>query len=85
MQNKHIRIPNIHALSGIQTHDPSVRVSKDSSCLRLHGYCDWQRDSLPLDILLSAVSCLVCCAAKFRSSRGTYELPRIYLTQQMEN
>jgi hypothetical protein len=25
---------DIHALSGIQTHDPSVRASENSSCLR---------------------------------------------------
>jgi hypothetical protein len=33
-QNKRIHTPNIHALSGIRTHDPSVRASEDSSCLR---------------------------------------------------
>jgi hypothetical protein len=41
-QNKRIHTPNIHALSGIRTHDPSVRVSEDSSHLRLRGYCDRQ-------------------------------------------
>jgi hypothetical protein len=30
----------IHALSGIQTHDPSVRASEDGSCLRPRGHCD---------------------------------------------
>jgi hypothetical protein len=32
----------IHALSGIRTHDPSVRASKDSSCLIVipRGHCD---------------------------------------------
>jgi hypothetical protein len=30
---------NIHALSGIRTHDPSDQGSKDSSCLRPHGHC----------------------------------------------
>jgi hypothetical protein len=39
-QNKRIHTPNIHALSGIWTHDPSVRASEDSSCLRPRGYCD---------------------------------------------
>jgi hypothetical protein len=39
-QNKHIHTPNIHALSGIRTHDPNVRTSEDSSCLRPLGYCD---------------------------------------------
>jgi hypothetical protein len=41
-QNKHIHTPNIHALSGIRTDDPSFRRSEDSSCLRPLGYCDQQ-------------------------------------------
>jgi hypothetical protein len=32
--------PNIHALIGIRTHDPSVQASEDSSFLRLRGHCD---------------------------------------------
>jgi hypothetical protein len=39
-QNKRIHTPHIHALIGIRTHDPSVRASEDSSCLRPRGYCD---------------------------------------------
>jgi hypothetical protein len=39
-QNKHIHTQNIHALCGMQTHDPSFRASEDSSCLRQLGYCD---------------------------------------------
>jgi hypothetical protein len=31
---------NIHTLSGIRTHDPSIQASDDSSCLRRHGCCD---------------------------------------------
>jgi hypothetical protein len=31
---------NIHTLIGIRTHDPSVRESEDSSCLRLRGHCE---------------------------------------------
>jgi hypothetical protein len=31
---------DIHALSGIRAHDPSVRTSEDSSCLRPRGQCD---------------------------------------------
>jgi hypothetical protein len=38
-QNKRIHTPNIHALSGIRNHDPSVRANEDSSCLRPRGYC----------------------------------------------
>jgi hypothetical protein len=32
---------DIHALSGIRTHDPSFRASEDISCLRPRGHCDW--------------------------------------------
>jgi hypothetical protein len=39
-QNKRIHTPNIHASSGIRTHDPRVRASEVSSCLRPRGYCD---------------------------------------------
>jgi hypothetical protein len=42
-QNKHIHTQNIHALSGIRTHDLRARTSEDSSCLRLGGY--WDRHS----------------------------------------
>jgi hypothetical protein len=31
---------DIHASSGIRTHDPSVRASEDSSCFRPRGHCD---------------------------------------------
>jgi hypothetical protein len=43
-QHKHIKThthrtaPNIHALSGIRTHDHGVRVSENSSCLRPLDY-----------------------------------------------
>jgi hypothetical protein len=33
---------DIHALSRIRTHDPSVRASEDSSCLRPRGHCNRQ-------------------------------------------
>jgi hypothetical protein len=33
---------DIHALSGIRTHEPSVRATEDSSCLRPRGHCDRQ-------------------------------------------
>jgi hypothetical protein len=39
-QNKHVHIPNIHALCGIRIHDPGFRASKDSTCLRPLGYRD---------------------------------------------
>jgi hypothetical protein len=31
---------DINSLSGIRTHDPSVRVSENCSCLRPGGHCD---------------------------------------------
>jgi hypothetical protein len=31
---------DIHALSGIRTHNPSVQASEGSSCLRQRGHCD---------------------------------------------
>jgi hypothetical protein len=37
-----INADNIHALGGIQTHEPSIRASKDISCPRLHGHWDQQ-------------------------------------------
>jgi hypothetical protein len=33
---------DIHALSEFRKHDPSVRESEDSSCLRPHCHCDQQ-------------------------------------------
>jgi hypothetical protein len=39
-QHKHRINANIHALSGIRTHDPSVRASENISCLRPRGHCD---------------------------------------------
>jgi hypothetical protein len=39
-QNKHIHIPNIHALCGIRTHDPGFRASENSTCLRPLAYRD---------------------------------------------
>jgi hypothetical protein len=42
-QHKHRINTNIHALSGIRTHDPSVREGEDISCLRPRGHCDRPR------------------------------------------
>jgi hypothetical protein len=41
---------DIPAFSGIGTHDPSVRASEDSSCLRPRGHCDWP--------ILSSLPCI---------------------------
>jgi hypothetical protein len=40
-QNTRIQTPNIHAIGRIGTHDPSVRVSEDCSCLRPRGYYEF--------------------------------------------
>jgi hypothetical protein len=37
---------DIHALSGIRTHDPSVRAIEDTICLRLRGHCDRRFEKL---------------------------------------
>jgi hypothetical protein len=41
-QHKHRKNAHtdIHSLSGIRTHDPTVRASEDSSCLRRRSHCD---------------------------------------------
>jgi hypothetical protein len=38
-QNKYTHT-DVHALSGIRTHDPSFGASEGSSCLRRRGHCD---------------------------------------------
>jgi hypothetical protein len=50
---------DIHALIGIRTHDPSVRASKDSSCLRPRGHCDRQFLCLGPNIALSTLSMFI--------------------------
>jgi hypothetical protein len=39
-QNKRKHTPNIHALTGIRTHDPGFRASEDSTRLKPLGYRD---------------------------------------------
>jgi hypothetical protein len=39
-QNKHIHIPNIHALCGVRTHDSGFRASESDACFRPLGYRD---------------------------------------------
>jgi hypothetical protein len=54
-QNKHIHIPNTHALCGIRTHDPGFRASEDSTCricFRPLGY----RDRPERDIIIQFCS-----------------------------
>jgi hypothetical protein len=43
---------DIHALSGIRTHEPNLRTREDGSCLRQRGHCDR---------LLIALSCVIRC------------------------
>jgi hypothetical protein len=62
-QNKRMHTPNIHVLSGIWSHDHSVRASEDNSCLRPRGY----RDRQPVDIVSRKTVCTNhITAAKFR-------------------
>jgi hypothetical protein len=65
-QNKsaHTNTPNIQSLIGIRTHDPSVRASEESSCLRLRGYCDW---------LMSCVYCVII--TDYRKSEIRFWVP----------
>jgi hypothetical protein len=37
---------DIHALSEIRSHDPSVRAREDGSWLRPRGHCDWRKFDL---------------------------------------
>jgi hypothetical protein len=41
-QHKHRINKHTHASVWIPTHNPSIRASEDSSCLRPRGYCDRQ-------------------------------------------
>jgi hypothetical protein len=50
-QQKRIHTPNIHALTGIRTHDPSVRASEDSTYLRPRGHCGRHTDTFHPDTL----------------------------------
>jgi hypothetical protein len=58
-EHKHIinAHTDIHALSGIRTHDPSVQASEDSSCLRPRGHWDrrWScvETGIPLETLVN--------------------------------
>jgi hypothetical protein len=47
-QTQNTRTKDIHALSGIRTHDHSVRVGEDGLCLRSRGHCDRQDASVEL-------------------------------------
>jgi hypothetical protein len=61
IQNKRIHTPNIHALSGIRTHDPSVQANEDSSCFRPRGYFDRLWVNTPQYIYVCVFVCLSVC------------------------
>jgi hypothetical protein len=54
---------DIHALSGIRTDDPSVRVREDSSCLRLRGHSDRQEYRFTFGLFSDAFSSSECTAS----------------------
>jgi hypothetical protein len=58
-QNKHIHIPNIHALSEIRTHDPGFRASEDGTCLRPLGM--FKRANINWSWRVVSVLCNVRC------------------------
>jgi hypothetical protein len=49
IQNKCIHTPNIHAVVGIRTHDPSVRAGEDSSCIRPRSHFDRPPARIPTE------------------------------------
>jgi hypothetical protein len=53
-QDKHTQT-HIHASSEIQTHDPSVRATEDSTHFRPHGRCDRSSIDLKIEIWRSGV------------------------------
>jgi hypothetical protein len=66
---------DIHALSGIRAHDPSVRASEDSSCLRSRGHCDWRipiysREATVNGVYLSTLARPLWLAYTYLLSRG---------------
>jgi hypothetical protein len=54
----------IHALTGNRTHDPGLRASEDSSCLRPHGHCDRQLELYRMEYYDSWVINLKECSGK---------------------
>jgi hypothetical protein len=59
---------DIHALSWIRTHDPSVRAVEDSSCLRPRGHCD--RRVQHNEVIFMILSRARCCDVCVRRNRG---------------
>jgi hypothetical protein len=55
-QNKNT---DIHAFSGIRTHDPSVQTNEDNSCLRPRGHCDRQKLSTDLSFFVAPMDHMV--------------------------
>jgi hypothetical protein len=73
---KRTHTSNIHALIGIRTHDPGLRASEDSTCLRPLGYRD--RQILHTEILLFIwfdnlrTECSTSLCSKFLNSNDTH-------------
>jgi hypothetical protein len=74
--NKHTHT-DIHALSGIRTHDPSVREGEDSSCSRQRGHCDrllslYKSKILPLLLWRGHQPITSCLSINTRSIQRRY-------------
>jgi hypothetical protein len=69
---------DIHTLSGIRTHDPSVRASEDSSCLRPRGHCN--RQLLGLNKINMNNSIIYVALRVSASSGPSSEAPHNWIT-----
>jgi hypothetical protein len=85
-QHKHrinARNTDIHFLSRVRTHDPSVRVSKDNSCLRPRGQCDRHT----AHIQHANVTCdlhYICCTYTPKYSYISYAINCVYKWRLLE-
>jgi hypothetical protein len=77
-QSKRIHTPNIHALIGIWTHDPSVRASEDRSKPR--GYCDQRWYNLPSLIYFRKFHRQHQCTMQLVRGHGVFRLYSVQCT-----
>jgi hypothetical protein len=87
---QHKRIPNIHALFGIRTHDPGFRASKDSTCLRPLDYRDRRNRKSCFNLIISYANSIYTVAVKQQASfvistlhNVSYTLDKIYIVSRV--